>query len=149
MMKFLLIAFLATQYFVKIAADSKHLELMAKLMAKEDNGQMLSFGEVLSFVKTCLQDHVSAEIIDSEYMSITNKRRNLLDVSSFHCLPYSTAHSSNASTAHLPQCLISNVLPGTTLLISDCSSSCVGDQYLRLYDTETNTELLSNDDGKF
>lgn len=133
---------------VGVGASSKYQKLLAKMKRMEDNGQQFTVDDILNFAKTCIIDHASSEAIDAEYMSGINRGRNLLDVWSFQCTPYTAGNSANATAANLPECLISNVLPGTTVLISDCSSNCVGDQYLRLYDYDTNIELLSNDDGE-
>lgn len=110
-------------------------------------GGSYSFDEIVAFTRNCISKQISTEDIDSAEESTLN--RMLLDQSSFHCPPYSSSNSGNATSPASPICSILDVLPGTTIAISDCSSTCVGDQYLRLYDSDSNVEVQSNDDGSY
>lgn len=62
------------------------------------------------------------------------------------CDPYNLDHTNNA-ISNYATCSIPNVCPGTTLQVSDCSSSCKGDQFIRLHDSQ-GIEVMFNDDGK-
>lgn len=129
-------------------ASSNCQHNLARMKKNEGKGQLYSFHELLDFASVCINEKISTETFDMARKMDVNQARSLLDTSSFHCASYSAALSANATATNLPECIIPHVLPGTTVLISDCSSDCVGDQYLRLFDYETNVQLLSNDDGK-
>lgn len=137
--------------FIASEADintQKYQSLFAKMKIEETKGRKFSMDDLMTFAKLCISAQVSSDVIDADYKSdMITGGRNLLVDNSFHCLPYSVVNTANATLADLSECLISDVLPGTTLLISDCSSNCIGDQFLRLYDSDTNIELMSNDDG--
>lgn len=118
---------------------------LANLRYLEAKGERFSVDDFLEFAKACVSSEVSVAAIDSE-LKISQHSRKILDEPSFHCLPYSSVNSSSATAQSTSSCLIPSVSPGVTIKISDCSSSCVGDQYLRLIDSKNN-QLASNDDG--
>lgn len=105
------------------------------------DGHIFSVDDMIHFATACISNQISVK-------ELLQTSRLLTDDSSFHCAAYSTVNTANATASNLPECQIPDILPGTTILISDCSSSCVGDQYLRLYDYDANTEISFNDDGK-
>lgn len=149
-MKLILFLVITTVCVIGFEANMRYRQLLLKMKTMEANGQKFILDDLISFARVCIEDQTSSEVVKAEYqyMRDINNGRNLLDLSSFHCEPFSAVNSANATAPNLPQCVIPDVFPGTTLIISDCSSNCIGDQYLRLYEYETDVELVSNDDGK-
>ena len=120
--------------------------MLANIKLMQANGRYFSYEDMINFAETCISNQISVQ--DLKLMApVKHSGRYLADDNSFHCASFKAVNSANATASDLPDCLISNVLPGTTVQISDCSSSCFGDQYLRLFEYNTDIELLSNDDG--
>ena len=139
---------IAVLNFIDVEANIHYQQLLKKMKTMDANGKQFSLEDLINFAAICIAENVSAEVITADVMSDINAGRNLLDVPSIFCTPYSVVNTANATALNLPECLISNVEPGTTVSISDCSSTCVGDQYLRLFDYDSNVELSANDDGE-
>lgn len=97
--------------------------------------------------------------VQSEVNTALNPQINLLSntnlngtssFSSFKCPVYSASATSNATHGTV-SCNFDDFIPegipsGTVIMISDCSSTCHGDQYIRLFNG--GIEVLRNDDGK-
>lgn len=127
-----------------VASGQNTFDLILESVKKNDDSYSLM--DILTFTKVCMSQQIQTKFIEEELFKEVNGDRKLLDVTSFHCLPYSAVNSNSASTSS-PVCNIANVPPGTTIQINDCSSTCMGDQYLRLYESSTQIEVTSNDDG--
>lgn len=144
-MKLLLSLVTIAIYYYCITADNHYESILTKLIIKNAKGLKFSLEDMVECAKSCITNHIPPEEIESAFLL---GGRKLSEMSGFHCSNYVAVNTANATAADLPVCQIPNVLPGTTLFISDCSSTCIGDQYLRLFDNATDVELLNNDDGK-
>lgn len=97
-----------------------------------------------------MEFYVVSVLLISIIISVSATGNNIIYDSLF-CDRYSASTTSNAISGNLQYCdfdkLIPNgIPPGTIVRISDCSRSCVGDQFIRLY--LDGAEVAANNDGK-